>query len=348
MKRRTSIDWAAVAGRLGSRIPPERLHPAVLAWASGKGAEVRKSWAVALSGGADSTALLLLIWAGWPGRRDRLVVLHFNHRLRGRAAAADERFCRRLAEDLGVRFRSGRWRTPRRRAGEAAARDARFSFFRSAMRKADARALWLGHQEDDIAESLLMKLARGSGTSALAAPRPVQPIDRQAIHLRPLLPIAKAELREALRKAGGSWCEDDTNTEDGFLRNRIRNRVIPAWKRAVAPRSIGTGTAISRELLEEDAVALDTWLREIAPLRRNGSLDLGSLAGKPRALLRRALHIWLRRIPVAVDLSRQGFCALLEAAESGKATRQSLGKSGFAVIRGGLLNFERLSGRRRK
>ena len=78
------------ATRLAAAIPRARLHPAVLAWAEKSSA--RATWSVAFSGGADSLALLLLLWAHWPERRARLRALHFNHRLRGRAADADEKF----------------------------------------------------------------------------------------------------------------------------------------------------------------------------------------------------------------------------------------------------------------
>jgi len=77
-----------------------------------------------LSGGADSLALLLLLWAHWPERRARLVALHFNHRLRGAAADADERFCRRVCRSLGIRLQVGRWKNRRLEASEAEARAA--------------------------------------------------------------------------------------------------------------------------------------------------------------------------------------------------------------------------------
>ena len=87
-----------IAAKLATLLPRERLHPEVMAWATKPGR--RAPWAVAVSGGADSLALLLLTWAHWPERRERLVALHFNHRLRGRESAADEKFCRRVCGGL--------------------------------------------------------------------------------------------------------------------------------------------------------------------------------------------------------------------------------------------------------
>ena len=97
------------------------------------------------------------------------------------------------------------------------------------MKKAKARLLWLGHQQDDIAETLLMRLARGSGTGGLAAPRPAQELSDGRLHLRPMLSLKKAEITTALKQAGAVWREDASNASGDHFRNRIRARVLPAW-----------------------------------------------------------------------------------------------------------------------
>src|SRR5512147_2754649 len=97
-KSKFSADWAAKAARVGELLPAAQLHPAVLAWVARS--RMAERWCVAFSGGADSLALLFLLWAHWPERRDRLVALHFNHRLRGRAAEADAKFCARVCAAL--------------------------------------------------------------------------------------------------------------------------------------------------------------------------------------------------------------------------------------------------------
>lgn len=326
----------AKAARVGELLPPARLHPAVLAWAAKRRrAEV---WGVAFSGGADSLALLLLLRAHFPKRK--LVALHFNHRLRGRAADRDAAFCVRLCRALGVRCRVGVWRTAPKTASEGEARSARQEFFGRAMKKLRTKALWFAHQQDDIAETMLMRLARGSGTGGLAAPRPVKPQPDGRVNLRPLLTLKKAELVAALKKAGATWREDASNASSDYFRNRIRARVLPAWQQA-AGRDALAGAALSRELLEEDNAALETWLDELRPLDRRGRLDLGRLKGKPVALLRRALHRWLLAVRPETDLSRQGFNQLLAAVERGHDTRFSLGARGFAVVRRAQLKFRR-------
>jgi tRNA(Ile)-lysidine synthase len=316
----------------------------MLAWADAR--PRAEHWGVALSGGADSVALLLLLWAHWPDRRDRLVAFHFNHRLRGAASEADARFCRGLCRALGVKLVSGRWTADRRKRSEAAARLARFSFIVPEMARRRIGVLLLGHQQDDIAETMLMRLSRGSGTAGLAAPRPVHAFDpprrggKGAFHIRPLLTLKKKEIVQALKGAGAAWREDSSNAKDLHFRNRIRSGVIPRWVRA-SLRDALAGAALSRDLLDEDNQALEAWVESLEPLGADGSLSILKLKGRPRAVIRRALHRWLLLQKGAGDGSRQAFDTLLRSVERGTPVRHSLGSHGFAVIRGGKLKFER-------
>jgi tRNA(Ile)-lysidine synthase len=339
MANKAASDWTTASTRLAALLPRERLETAVLAWAAA--ASRRQAWAVAFSGGPDSLALLLLLWAHWPERRRLLCALHFDHRLRGAESRGDAAFCRRVCAALKVKFIAGAWPGEHRGAGEAEARAARMAFFQK-----HARVLWLGHQQDDIAESMLMRLARGSGAGGLAAPRPVQKLPGGRVNLRPLLTLKKSEIVAALRAGEISWREDSSNAHGRFFRNRIRHDVLPAWAEA-AQRDALAGAARSRRLLEEDDAALDAWLDDLAPPVR-GELDLAPLEKKPRALLRRALHRWLVAEPRAGELSRQAFEALLAALECGRSTRHSIGREGFAVLEDRILRFEPAGKRRRK
>lgn len=346
MPTRKRIDWPAVAGALVKRIDHGDLHSAPMLRAL---AEYRKEtrrggkpsrWALAFSGGADSLALLLIFWAEGPGRWGRdFVVLHFNHRLRGKAATDDARFCQAVCRALGVTCVVGEWRQARQGASEAEARAARQDFFAREMKKRKMRLLWLAHQQDDIAETMLMRLARGSGAGGLAAPRPVQVFADGRLFLRPMLSLKKGEIVAALKQAGAVWREDASNQGDAYLRNRVRRSVVPAWQKA-AGRDAVAGAALTRQLLEEDEMALEKWVDEVAPLKR-AALDVAKLHGRPRALVRRALHRWLLAVRPATDLSRQGFEILLAAVEAGRPTRFSLGRDGFAVIRKGKLVFSK-------
>jgi tRNA(Ile)-lysidine synthase len=339
MTKRKTADWPACAAKFSAAFPRGSLHPAVLAWTDAR--PKREPWAVAFSGGADSLALLLLLWAHWPERRERLWALHFNHKLRGRAATADEKFCRGVCAALGLKLRVGAWRRAKQGASEAEARTARMEFFKKELRAARCRVLWFGHQMDDVAETLLMRLARGSGAGGLSAPRPVQLMPGGQVRLRPLLTLQKAGLAAALGAAGVAWREDASNATGDFFRNRVRRDVLPAWRAASAGRDALAGAALTRELLAEDDVALETWLVDVQPFTADGALDVSRLAGKPRALVRRALYRWMSAQTEAGELSRQGFDALLAAVQRGRSVRHSLGAQGFAVIRRGRLFYQK-------
>jgi tRNA(Ile)-lysidine synthase len=209
------------------------------------------------------------------------------------------------------------------------------NFFAAEMAALGAKLLWTGHQKDDIVETLLMRLARGSGAAGLAAPRPVQTRADGRVFLRPLLTVSKVEIVAALRDATIAWREDASNVHGDFFRNRIRNDVVPAW-RVAAENDALEGAALTRELLEEDDAALEAWLAELMRSDAYGAntLDVRNLIGRPRAIWRRALRRWR---PLA-DVGRSGFAEVLKVCERGSG-RTSVGE-GLVEMREGVLQFQ--------
>ena len=208
--------------------------------------------AIACSGGADSLAVLLLTWARFPELRKRLCVLHFDHAVR-EESADDAEFVRNVCRNLGIEF-TCECRTPEGNAhSEASLRAERLDFFAREMRSRNIKTLIQGHQKDDIAETLLMRLTRGAGTDGLAAPRKISVQRDGRIFVRPLLEISKKEILAALRACEIPWKEDLTNAGTDYFRNRVRNRVLPELRAAAPFENI----ARSRKLAEEDADALD-------------------------------------------------------------------------------------------
>ncbi len=331
------IDWRGVAAAFGAAFPAERLHPRTRALFDELAPA--EPLAIACSGGADSVALLLALWAAFPARREAMLVLHFNHALRGRASDGDARFVRSLARSLRVRFRTAKWKRASGNAddvSEAEARAARMAFFSEAMSEAGARALALGHQLDDVAETMLMRLARGSGAGGLSAPRPAQRMADGTIRARPLLDARGGELRDQLRSAGAIWREDDSNASDRFFRNRVRRRVLPRLLEA-SPGDALAGFAASRAQLEEDDFALDAWLAEILGRHENvDTADFARLKGRPAALVRRAVRRWLAARDLAASLGRAAVERIVHAIGEGGNLELNGGANRRVSIKRGL------------
>ena len=185
--------------------------------------------AVACSGGGDSTALLLLVH-GWAAPRAVAVAaLHVAHGLRGEPGLADARFCAALTARIGVPYGFLSVDVPAERkkgeSVEAAARRLRYGALLSMAADMEA-VLVTGHTRDDQAETVLLHLERrlGRGRGGIRAKRPDGVV-------RPLLPFSRAELRAWLEGEGVPWREDETNENEGFARNRVRHRVLPALER---------------------------------------------------------------------------------------------------------------------
>jgi tRNA(Ile)-lysidine synthase len=187
-------------------------------------------WLAGVSGGADSVAMLHLLYRN--GFR-KIVVCHLNHRLRGRASAADARFVEKLADRLGYPCESGTADVRSRmklhgESMETAARHARHGFFSDCAAKFRCRRILLAHHANDQAETVLWNLLRGS--HGLRGMRGVQEIRFGGMPLkiiRPLLGLRHAELVQWLREHSLDWREDASNREALAVRNRLRNEVFP-------------------------------------------------------------------------------------------------------------------------
>ena len=175
---------------------------------------------VAVSGGADSTALLLLLAELADELGLVLHVAHFDHGTRPRQSAEDAEFAARLANRVGAPIRVGRAARPTK--SEDDARRARYAFLRRAAGEIGATAIATGHTRDDQAETVLLHLARGSGVAGLGGMRPL----RDGI-ARPLLGIGRAETAAVCRAARVRPRSDPTNRALAYARNRVRHRVLP-------------------------------------------------------------------------------------------------------------------------
>jgi len=155
---------------------------------------MNQPWILAVSGGADSMALLHSIHRMFAGHR--LVIAHMNHHSRDESDT-DERFVREAADSLGLPFEVGHWRPVRNSHFESDARRARHAWFASLAERWEAGAVMTAHTQNDQAETVLMRLARGSGPLGMSGIRPFRSLASGRTDLvRPLLKVSRAEILE--------------------------------------------------------------------------------------------------------------------------------------------------------
>jgi tRNA(Ile)-lysidine synthase len=183
---------------------------------------------VAVSGGPDSVALMWLLarWRRGLARGPRLMAVTVDHGLRPEAGR-EARDVKRLAQSLDLPHRTLRWTGPKPRTGlPAAAREARYRLLAQTARRHGATHVLTAHTRDDQAETLLMRMLRGSGIAGLSAM--ARESEREGVRLvRPLLDISKAQLIATLKKARIGFAEDPTNRDPAFTRPRLR-ALMPA------------------------------------------------------------------------------------------------------------------------
>jgi tRNA(Ile)-lysidine synthase len=253
---------------------------------------------VAVSGGADSTALLHILQALAPKFGIELAVAHLNHGLRGRAADDEARFVRAMTERQGLTFHGGQVHLdPRQGSLEERGRRERYAFLRKLARQHGYTKIALGHHMDDNAEALLMHLLRGSGIRGLGGIPP----KRGAGIIRPLIDLRHGELVTFLENHHIAYVQDASNTDLRFYRNRIRHRLIPLLQADYSTQVVATLHRTADLCREEEA-----WLQaHLAPLldetitrldpQQCLEMRVDSLAGAPLAVQRHLIRDGLRR-----------------------------------------------------
>jgi len=284
---------------------------------------------VAVSGGADSVALLRLLLE----LRDELGVLvsgaHFHHQIRGSEAGADQAFVRDLAARHGLELHCSTADAPQyarlhRRSLEAAARELRYRFFRRLLEQNIVDKIATGHTRDDQAETVLMRLMRGAGTRGLAGIYPLLPIagkepqphrigqsGAKAVPqrgtrapgscaiIRPLLAVRRREIEAWLQALGQSWREDSSNRDLRHTRNRVRHELLPLLEREYNPGIVQVLAEAAEVARAEEAY----WQRQIADLE--GMPASPSAAGGPGPPKSSSISLdSLARVPLALQRRR--------------------------------------------
>ncbi len=223
---------------------------------------------VAVSGGADSVALLRAMLELREELGIVLSVVHFNHKIRGREGDADAEFVAELAKQYRLEFHPGSGDVPafaktHHLSTEAAARRLRYEMFRKLLADKSVDKVTTAHTRDDQAETVLLRVLRGAGTRGLAGIHPILKVDHGTI-IRPMLEISRAEVEDYLKSLAQPWREDATNADVAYTRNRVRHELLPLLERDYNQniREVLAGAAeVARD---EDAF----WDRFIEPLAK--------------------------------------------------------------------------------
>src|SRR6202142_2937511 len=270
---------------------------------------------VAVSGGADSVALLRLFEDLRADLGVSLCVVHLNHGLRGDAANEDEAFVAALAHELEVPFftsredvaalaRRNHWNL------EDAGRRARFGFFEQLVRDGRCAKIAVAHTADDQAETLLARIIRGTGSRGLVGIHPVR-----GVVIRPLLEVRRGELREYLLAKGQTWREDASNLDTTRLRARVRHQLLPVLERDFAPAIVERLTKLAEVQSGEEEFWDALVAERLATLR--GESGGASSIGIEQLLAPLPQLSHTREASVA--LSRRMILALLRQAAGGES-----------------------------
>lgn len=251
---------------------------------------------VAVSGGPDSLALTLLADRWMRAKGGALLAVTVDHGLRPEAAK-EARAVKAWLAARGIAHRTLRWRGDKPLSNIAAtARAARYALLAGACRRAGTAGLLLGHQQEDQAETFLLRLGRGSGVDGLAAMAPRSSRDGIEL-LRPLLDVPRARLLATLQAFGQPWIEDPSNADMKAARVRVRALLPQLAEAGIAPGRIAAAAANlgrARQALEAATAAL---LAEAISEEAGGrTIDIARLAAAPREIGLRALDRVLRAV----------------------------------------------------
>jgi tRNA(Ile)-lysidine synthase len=208
---------------------------------------------IAVSGGADSVALLHLLLKLQRQLGVLLSVAHFNHQLRGKASDDDEKFVSKLAERYGLEFHVGRANVASKAKQqklnlEDAARRARYGFFSELVKEGKVTQVAVAHTADDQAETVLAHILRGTGLAGLGG---IHPVSQHIV--RPMLEIRRAALRVYLKEQKQPWREDATNRDTAKLRARIRKKLLPMVEKHFQPSTVEHLSALAQFAREDEA-----------------------------------------------------------------------------------------------
>ena len=293
-----------------------------------------KRLGVAVSGGADSVALLTLLAPICKKNKIALFVLHLDHGLRS-TSAQDAKWVKTLAKKAGVMCVAERREVTAHQTEaisvEMAARDVRQAFFAECRAKYKLDAIATGHQADDVAETVLLRLMRGAGASGLAPLR-----DRSRGFIRPLLHVSGAAIRGWLKQKKMKWQEDTTNKDVTIPRNQMRHEILPFLEEKFG-RALRMNVCRTAEILQEEDALLEEMAQYYIARERHGeTLDMKRLKATPVALQRRVMRVWLWKANAPLP---SGFETVERLLDMKAGEKEQLAQEVYAIHQDGALRL---------
>jgi tRNA(Ile)-lysidine synthase len=238
---------------------------------------------VAVSGGADSLALAHALIIEANKLAITVIGVTVDHQLQSQSSEQAEKVAQQLAS-MKIESLVKKVKVDIKEGVEASARKARYTAIGEACKELNAVAVFLGHTKDDQAETVLLGLARGSGTRSLSGMA-----HQNGIYIRPLLEISRKQNEEYCQEVGLVFWNDPHNVDSQFARVRVRTEALPILEKSIGP-GISDALARSAHLLRDDADALDNWAQREELHLNLADLDCVRLEALPRAIRTRILR----------------------------------------------------------
>jgi tRNA(Ile)-lysidine synthase len=262
---------------------------------------------IAVSGGADSVALLRILLALRSELGIVLSVVHLNHQLRGKESEGDAQFVKELAEEhkLALSVESADVKTyalEKRLSLEAAGRELRYDFFERLLNKNAVNRIATAHTLDDQAETVLLRMMRGAGTRGLAGIYPERKVgDSGATIVRPLLGTSRKDIEAYLDEIRQSWREDSSNQDERHSRNRVRKSLLPWLEENLNPSVRGTLAETAEIARAEEAYWEEQVAAKIPSLANPNEFSTNELQRVPLALQRRLIRAAAESLNIRLD-----------------------------------------------
>ncbi|MGH9752957.1 MAG: tRNA lysidine(34) synthetase TilS [Blastocatellia bacterium] len=303
------------------------------------GIAAQDSIVAAVSGGADSVALLdaLARFQRSEGRPGSIIVAHLNHQLRGEESDGDEAFVRDLAERLKLPVFTERIAVAERAKAEkqnleAVARKLRYEFLLKVAEARGANIVFTAHTLDDQAETILMRLIRGSGAEGLRGVRQIIALNDGMKLVRPMLGITRAEVIEHCEHYELAFRSDSSNFLVDFTRNRVRLELLPMLE-TFNPRVKESLARASESLAQDEDYLRGAATEYLAKSREESGLNVKALRESPATIRRRMLRLWLRDERGDLRRINASHIAAIESLVNSPSGRRVELPEGGAVVR---------------